>query len=323
MVSLYPSFHRSLVPWAYQAKAGFNASLPHGRNRTQERSGKTYLVYSSYPNGAPVDNIKHKEAKDAIQSDMPGVQIDPRHLVFGRVKVNGRDTGAVVYPIADEDFRIIENTLESNKSDPFRAREEIDNKIIPKIIQKDMAKSKGETVIYDMTRGRTLTSDEVAQYSKNAGGKDGQPSSPQITTSRGKAMQTGGGTVAPAPTTPVPPSVPIQNPAGGYTTLPGQVSRPPIPVVYTAPQASTNNPFARSMPASYAVPPPRAFPFNQSPYPMPASMKPAANPSASMLEYQRPGEGNDYFVPAIPWLKPLAPGQHAPPFPGVKPYRHA
>jgi hypothetical protein len=231
----------------------------------QQRGGKTYLVYSSYPNGAPVDNVGRKDAKDAIQSDSPGIQIDERHLVFGRVKVGKKDTGAVVYPISDSDARLIENTVKANKNDVFRTREEIDNKIIPGIIEKDMAKGGENVVIYDMAKGRVLMPNELANLSKN----NEEAGAPAITTSRGKALASSPEGVATSPP---------HTPKKGASARPGQSFRPSYPQQRFLPAGS----------------------------------------NTARIDFLHSGEGNDYlrqqYHPS-PMFRPLAPGQHAPPFP--------
>jgi hypothetical protein len=286
-------------------------------HRPFERTGKTYLVYSNYPSGAPVDDVKRKDAKDAIQSDAPGIQIDERHLVFGRVKVGGRDTGAVVYPISDSDARLIENTVKANKGDLFRTREEIDNKIIPSIIQKDMAKEGDNVAIYDIAKGRVLMPNEIATLSRASG----QPTSQKITTSRGKAFATSAAT--PEKTeqaTPTSTAPPVQG-TQQRSKLRSQTPRPLYPQqrLYARPNT---NPFALSTGATpqwntssmrFNVSAP-----NRLGIPNPPNDALPSGQNTANIDFQRPGEGSDYMQQPYPspFLRPLAPGQHAPPFPG-------
>lgn len=303
-------------------------NIPNSSSFTQhaaafKRSGATYLVYSSYPNGAPVDNVKRKDAKDAIQSNSPGTQIDEHHLVFGRVKVSGRDTGAVVYPISDSDARAIDNTIKANKNDPFRTREDIDNKIIPAIIQKDMAKGGSNIVIYDISRGRTLTPNEVSSLSRS----NGQSPQQAITTSRGKALLT----TDPTATESDPPSTAATTEVASGKLPPavkGAKPASPTPAAIAPPYAlqgsvtSGANPFAAPTGAT-AVHQQKAsslLPFNVSaPKPPGQPVAVPAQGTNATIDFQNTGESNDYMQPRYPapYFMPLAPGQHAPPFPEV------
>jgi len=134
-----------------------------------QRQGSTILVYSSFPNGNPMSQLDQKQVDQIMSISLPGMIIDPTHLVYGRVQNEKKvDIGAIVYPITESQYRQVESAVQTNKNDSFKTEEEINKRLLPQFIQKDMKGGKNPPLIFDMSRKRLLMPEEVKQLSNSS-----------------------------------------------------------------------------------------------------------------------------------------------------------
>jgi hypothetical protein len=153
------------APQALHLTAPSRAAAIEG-DRAHQRQGTTILVYSNFPNGNPIDQLSQKQVYDIMKDSLPGTIIDPTHMVYGRVQNENKvDVGAIVYPITESQYRTVQSTVQANKGDVFKTEEDINKRLLPAFIKKDMKGGQNPPMIYDMSRKRTLFPEEIKQLS--------------------------------------------------------------------------------------------------------------------------------------------------------------
>jgi hypothetical protein len=118
--------------------------------------GTKYLIFSRFPDGYPVLDIKPEEAEELITLSNPGVPLTKEMYSYGRGKWNGRDVGVVLYPLNE----VVRRELQTIKHNPTIDSARLDNEInhrFPSWIAQDQ----GEVMVFDRSLDRFITQPNI------------------------------------------------------------------------------------------------------------------------------------------------------------------
>jgi hypothetical protein len=118
--------------------------------------GTKYLIFTRFPDGYPVRDIKPEEAEELITLSNPGVPLTKEMYTFGRGKWNGRDVGVVLYPLNE----VVRRELQTIKSNPYIDGARLENEInhrFPDWIAQDQ----GEVMVFDRSLDRFITQPNI------------------------------------------------------------------------------------------------------------------------------------------------------------------
>ena len=145
-------------------------SVPPAHSLAQQAKptfGSKILVYSSYPNGAPVLDLNEDQVETILHTAFPGLAISKNDYVYGRTHWHDKLVGTIVYPLLESDSRDVDSVLNDPNLKDYEKDLRVNN-MLPKVMAHDL----GGYAVYDLSRAEFIQNEDdvkqqVAQAPQN------------------------------------------------------------------------------------------------------------------------------------------------------------